>query len=100
MEYANYKNVALVKYDMYTDNFNKVYNLIKKKYDEKPTPKLSELLHAMHQIAVYVNSIEIDLNASDKLLSDMRLDKNRAIERARKAEAKIEELELKTKIKL
>jgi len=100
MEYANYKNVALVKYDMYTDNFNKVYNLIKKKYDEKPTPRLSELLFAMHQIAVYVNSIEIDLNASDRIISDTRLAKNRAIERARKSEARVEELEKKLNFKL
>lgn len=95
MDYSNYKNVALVKYDLYTDNFNKVYYTIKKSHDKKPTEKTKELLNAMHQIALYVNSLEIDLNASNEVISTMRLDKNRAILRARKCEDKYKDLNLK-----
>ena len=92
---TNYKNVALVKFDMYTDSFNTVYNAIKKADEKKSTEKTRELLTAMHKIALYVNSIEIDLNASDRIISDMRLSKNRAIERARRCEEKQNNLNLK-----
>ena len=95
MNYSNYKNVALVKYDLYTDNFNTVYYTIKKAYDKKPTDDRKKLLTAMQNIALYVNSLEIDLTASNEVISTMRLDKNRAILRARKCEEKYKNLNIK-----
>jgi hypothetical protein len=92
------RKTFLVKYDLYTLNFDKVYDPIKKAHNKNPTPKTTEMLNALHQIAIYINSVEADLNAMVKINSDGRLDKNRAILRARRSEAEFEDFKNKYKL--
>ena len=94
------RKTFLLKYDLYTENFDKVYKPIKAAHNKKPTPKTTEMLNALHQIAIYINSVEADLNAMVKINSDDRLDKNRAILRARKSEAEFNDFKNKFKINL
>ncbi len=63
------------------------------------------MLGALAEIAGYVNNLESNENMRNKIISQYRADKIRAINRAQRAEEKIEELEkevsaYKTKQKL
>ena len=55
--------------------------------------ELKDCVSASVNIAFYVNRLNMDRQTYNKVISDYRLDKIRAIERARRAEERIEELE-------
>jgi|13_taG_2_1085334.scaffolds.fasta_scaffold11106_6 predicted nucleic acid-binding Zn-ribbon protein len=64
-------------------------------YDNKPANNdLKNCVKAMKQIGTHNNNLQIECDINKKLLSKMRLEKNRAIERARKSDARVEKLEL------
>lgn len=92
--------VFLEKYEMYTETFDIIYKAINEAHTKKPSEKTRELLNCLYRIAIYVNSLEADVNAMQRVLSNMRLDKNRAIERARRSEKDLEEMKQKLNFKL
>jgi len=67
---------------------------------KKPSEKLEEMINAVTEIAFYVNGLKLDKWGYDTAMKEYRSDRNRAIERARRAEKKLEELEKKLKINL
>ena len=65
-------------------------------YDKKPDSKdLKNCVKAMKNIGVYNHNLEMELEINSIKLSRLRQDKNRAIERARKAEEQLKILENK-----
>lgn len=68
----------------------------------KPSDTTKILLRAAIDVSFYVSNLQMDLIALKHFQSEYRNDKLRAIERARKAEERIEQLEklLKTKLNL
>ena len=64
-------------------------------YDNKPANNdLKNCVKAMKHIGTHNNHLQIECDINKKLLSKMRLEKNRAIERARKSDVRVEKLEL------
>ncbi len=57
------------------------------------TERLDKMAQSLNEITFYVNELQTNRWAYDKALSEYREDKNRAVERARQAEEKIEKLE-------
>jgi len=92
--------VFLEKYEMYTETFDIIYKAINEAHTKKPSEKTRKLLNCLYRIAIYVNSLEADVTAMQRVLSTMRLDKNRAIERARRSEKELEEMKQKLNFKL
>ena len=62
--------------------------------DSKELKKLSDNLM---RISFYVNSLELERFSYDKIITEFRHDKLRAVERARSADEKIEQLEQQVK---
>ena len=93
------KKIDNLKEQEYIANYNLVGAAIvklNKKYPKNKT--LTECTQAMINIAHYVNNLIADRYFYEKTISEYRADKLRAIERARRAEAKAELLEGKLKI--
>lgn len=55
--------------------------------------ELKQCVEAALKIAFYVNRLDMDRETYNKVISDYRLRSTRSIERARRAESRIEELE-------
>ena len=54
--------------------------------------ELKELSTSLKNVFFYVNTIQSERNLYDKYISDSKADKNRAVMRARKSEAEVDEL--------
>lgn len=73
--------------------------LVSKWLKSKPDNKeLNALSKGLVGITFYTNKLQLDRHSFDKVISMYRQDKCRAVERARAAEEKVEELENKLKI--
>ena len=83
----NYKQLK------YLENIMKILEVLGEWDRMKPTETTKQLVKAATQIGFYVNNLELDLLAYRTFESEYRQDKVRAIERARKAEERVEELE-------
>ena len=70
---------------------------ILKQYNKKRTSNLEEMADAISRLTFYFQENLNNKRLYKKALSEYRLAKNRAIERARKAEAENEKLKLKIK---
>lgn len=81
----------------YYGNIELVTNVILEAIKKKDTPKLQEMSKAVTQIAFYVNHLQTDRQMYNQSMKQLASDKLRAIERARRAEKKIEELEVELK---
>ena len=81
----------------YYGNIELVTNVVLEAIKKKDTPKLQELSKAVTQIALYVNHLQTDRQMYNQSMKQFASDKLRAIERARRAEKKIEELEAELK---
>ena len=84
-------NIKEMKY--YTD-----FNLVGEKIIQWRTAKpqnesLKEIYFAWQEIGFYVNNLITEQRAYNQSLSEYRADKIRAVNRARKADERIEELE-------
>ena len=93
------KKMQNLKEMEYYGNFNLVGEVLlklKKKYPNNET--LSDAVSAMTQIGFFVTEMMQNQYYYEKSLESYRADKNRAIERARRVEKEIEELEKKWKI--
>lgn len=78
----------------YYTNFNLVGEYIVKSRKLKPENKaLNTMYFSWQEVGFYVNNLIRNERLYDQSLSEYRSDKIRAVERARKAEQKITELE-------
>ena len=82
----------------YFGNIEFLGTIVLEALKKNETEKLKQMSSAITQIAFYVNNLQEDRKMYNRSMSEYRSAKNRAIERARKAEKKIEllEEELKT----
>jgi len=88
------KKIENLKEIEYYTNYNLVGEVIlslKKKYPDNE--KIDEATRAMTHIGFYVQNLIQDRYYYDKSMSEYRADKTRAIERARRADAKVQELQ-------
>lgn len=76
----------------YYANFEIIASTLLEWSKVKKNEKLENAIGALNNIAFYVNSLQMDRWANNKAVEDYRHDKNRAVERARKAEANAEDL--------
>jgi len=83
----NYKQLK------YLENIMKILEVLGEWDRMKPTETTKQLIKAATQIGFYVNNLELDLLAHRTFESEHRQDKARAIERARRAEERVAELE-------
>lgn len=83
----NYKQLK------YLENIMKILEVLGEWDRMKPTETTKQLVKAATQIGFYVNNLELDLLAHRTFESEYRQHKVRAIERARKAEERVAELE-------
>lgn len=81
----------------YYGNITLLAEIVLEAWKKQPTPKLESMSQAVTQISFYVNNLQSDRRAFDKIISEYRADKNRAVLRARAAEKKVEELEQQLK---
>ena len=81
----------------YYGNIELLSDVVLEAIKKQETPKLVEMSKAISQITFYVNNLQEDRKMYNRSLSEYRADKNRAIERARRAEKKIEKLEQELK---
>ena len=80
----------------YITNFNLLGAYIVKNRKAKPNNKaLNEMYYALQEIGFYVHNLITEERLNEQSLSDFRGDKIRAVERARRSELKILELEQK-----
>ena len=90
------KKINNLKEIEYYSNFNLVGEYIVKSRKLKPDNKaLNDMYFAWQEIGFYVHNHIMNEKLYDDSLSEYRGDKIRAVERARKAELKIVELEQK-----
>lgn len=61
--------------------------------NKKPSKQLSRMAEAVNNIHLYVVNMQIERRMYNKSMSEYRSNKNRAIERARRSEKKIIELQ-------
>ena len=88
------KKLNNIKEGEYYGNFNLVGEYIVKSRKAKPENKpLNEMYFAWQEVGFYVHNLITNERLYEQSLSEYRSDKIRAVERARTAEKKIEELE-------
>ena len=88
------KKLNNIKEGEYYGNFNLVGEYIIKSRKAKPDNKaINEMYYCWQEVGFYVHNLITNERLYEKSLSEYRSDKIRAIERARTAEKKIEELE-------
>jgi len=88
------KKLNNIKEGEYYGNFNLVGEYIVKSRKAKPENKaINEMYYCWQEVGFYVHNLITNERLYEQSLSEYRSDKIRAVERARVAEKKIEELE-------
>ena len=88
------KKINNLKEGEYYANFNLVGEHIVKSRKAKPENKvINEMYYCWQEIGFYVHNLIYNQRFYEETISQYRSDKLRAVERARKADKKIEELE-------
>lgn len=77
----------------YYSDYESLANILLGWSKKKENAQLDECMRALTQIAFYVNNLQTDRWAHNKIVSEYRADKLRAIERARKADELAEKLQ-------
>jgi len=85
------KNIKDVEY---FSNMELLSTLVLDAMKKQTSETLEKMAKAISEVTFYVNELQSDRWAYDKALSDYMADKNRAIERARKAEKQNEDLQI------
>ena len=80
------------EYKYYTD-FQEASDIIQSWYKQKPNKDMRRLFNAFTNISVYVTQMQQRQRVYDEQLSKFRSAKLRAVERARKAEDKLNKIE-------
>jgi hypothetical protein len=73
-------------------DLNFLTSIVKKQIDKKKTKNLEKMSEALLRVVLYFGEYSNNIRLYKQALSDYRLQKNRAIERARKAEKQNEKL--------
>lgn len=99
------KKIHNLKHLNYLANFDIIANTLLEWQEKKPTDAVDKLMGSLIDINYYITEIYTNELYFNKALNEYRADKLRAIDRATKAEKKVEELEkeiakLKKKIEL
>lgn len=84
--------IDLLKDMEYLADIEMLSTLILDQLKKKETPTLKAMSEAIARIFFYVNSLQLDRKMYNKGLSQYMEDKNRAVMRARKADAEVESL--------
>lgn len=80
------------EYKYYTD-FQEASEILQRWYKQKPTKDMRRLFNAFTNISVYVTQMQQRQRVYDEQLSKFRSAKLRAVERARRAEEKLNKIE-------
>lgn len=80
------------EYKYYTD-FQEASEILQSWYKQKPTKDMRRLFNAFTDISVYVTQMQQRQRVYDEQLSKFRSAKLRAVERARRAEEKLNKIE-------
>jgi len=96
------KKIDLLKSIEYSNDFNFLSEVFLKWKKQKSNETIDKLIAANLRMYFYTFNMEEEIRLLRKIVTEYRADKNRAIERARKSELKINELQdlLKKYIKL
>jgi hypothetical protein len=78
----------------YFGNMELLGALVLSALKKKKTDKLEQMSRAITEIAFYVSNLQTDRKMYNRSMSEFRLEKNRAILRARKAEKENEDLKI------
>ena len=87
------KKIQNLKSIEFSNDFSIVSSKLLEWKKKKPIPELDEIISAVTNWYFYTHELETNQWYKDKIVEEYRADKLRAIERARKAEAKLEEVE-------
>tara|TARA_Y100000004_G_C8595655_1_gene278368 strand:- start:28 stop:327 length:300 start_codon:yes stop_codon:yes gene_type:complete len=85
--------IKLLKEIEFSNNFEIVSSRLLEWKKKKSIPELEEMIEAVTKWYFYTFELETNERLKDKIVEEYRADKLRAIERARKSEAKLEEVE-------
>lgn len=80
------------EYKYYTD-FQEASDILQSWYKQKPSKDMRRLFNAFTNISVYVTQMQQRQRVYDEQLSKFRSAKLRAVERARRAEEKLNKIE-------
>ena len=91
------KKISNLKHLEYLNNFEILGKNLLELNKKNPTSQINDMMEALNGIGIYVSGIYDNDLFYPKIISELLLDKNRAIERARKCEESILELEKENK---
>ena len=74
----------------YIADADSALQIVKKWQDKSDNEELKLLSEAIVRIVFYANKLELESYCYNRLISEARADKNRAIERARRVEKELE----------
>tara|TARA_B100001939_G_C16561212_1_gene454490 strand:+ start:115 stop:426 length:312 start_codon:yes stop_codon:yes gene_type:complete len=88
-----HKKIHNLKHLNYLANFDIIANILLKQQEKKPSKTVDKIMGCLIDINYYITEIYTNELYFNKALSEYRTDKLRAIDRANKAEKKVDELE-------
>ena len=91
------RKMDLLREIEYGNDFQLVSEILLRWKKLKPTETIDKTISAHNRMYFFTFDMQEQVRLMRQMVSEYRLDKNRAIERARKAEKKIETLEKKLK---
>ena len=94
------KKLDLLKAIEFANDFDMMSNILLEWKAKKPSEVVDKMIDANIRMYYYSFNMEESVRLMRKMVSEYRADKLRAVERSRKAEKRIEELEEKLKLKL
>lgn len=95
---ATDKKIDLLKAIEFANDFDMMSNILLEWKAKKPSDIINKMIDANIRMYYYSFNMEESVRLMRKMVSEYRTDKLRAVERARKAEKRIEELEEKLKL--
>ena len=94
------KKLDLLKAIEFANDFDMMSNILLEWKAKKPSEVVDKMIDANIRMYYYSFNMEESVRLMRKMVSEYRADKLRAVERSRKDEKRIEELEEKLKLKL
>ena len=89
----NHDKAEVLKDIEYNNHTTICLELLNKWKKDSKNKELQEFILSFLETVFYTNTLQRDRFIFNKIVEEYRSDKNRAIERARKSEAKVEKLE-------
>jgi hypothetical protein len=94
------KKIDLLKAIEFANDFDMMANILLEWKKKKPSDIIDKMIDANIRMYYYSFNMEESVRLMRKMVSEYRADKLRAVERARKADDLVKELEEKLKLKL